>query len=130
MNNTNHILQMATEHAKKLKEEKMPKVQIKPLSVNNAWRGRRFKTPEYKAYEAQVLMLLPKELEVPEGKLGLSLTAGLSSKGGDIDNIAKPFIDILQKKYGFNDSRIYKLELIKDIVKKGDEYIRFMVYPL
>lgn len=108
----------------------MPKVNIKPLSVNQAWRGRRFKSASYKAYEAQILMMLPKDFEVPEGKLELSLTVGLSNKQSDIDNIAKPFIDILQKKYAFDDRQIYKLKMIKDIVKKGDEYIRFMIHPL
>jgi hypothetical protein len=24
---------------------------IKPLSVNKAWQGKRFKSPEYKSYE-------------------------------------------------------------------------------
>lgn len=57
----------------------MPKVYIKPLSVNEAWQGRRFKTKEYKAYEQEVLLKL-KPLEVPEGKLKLVLTFGFSSK--------------------------------------------------
>ena len=53
------------------------------------------------------------------------INVGLSSKNADIDNIAKPFIDILQKKYGFNDKNIYKLVLEKFIVKKGEEFIEF-----
>jgi hypothetical protein len=46
----------------------MQKIQIKPLSVNDAWKGRRFKTDEYKVYE-QVLMYKLPAIEVPEGKL-------------------------------------------------------------
>jgi hypothetical protein len=46
----------------------MHKIQIKPLSVNDAWKGRRFKTDEYKVYE-QVLMYKLPAIEVPEGKL-------------------------------------------------------------
>jgi hypothetical protein len=46
----------------------MHKIQIKPLSVNAAWKGRRFKTDEYKVYE-QVLMYKLPVIEVPEGKL-------------------------------------------------------------
>ena len=34
-------------------------------------------------------------------------------------------IDILSKKYGFNDNRIYQLFLTKQIVKKGNEFIEF-----
>ena len=37
------------------------KIEIRPLSVNACWQGRRFKTPEYKAYEEEMLLRLPKE---------------------------------------------------------------------
>ncbi len=102
------------------------KIDIKPLSVNQAWKGRRFKTDKYKKYEIE-LMLLLKKIDIPDGNLSLYIDVGFSSNGSDIDNIAKPFIDILQKKYGFNDSRIYQLTIVKSIVKKGDEYIEFYI---
>jgi Holliday junction resolvase RusA-like endonuclease len=102
----------------------MNKINIKPLSVNQVWQGKRFKTKAYKDYEQEAWYLLPNK-NIPKGKLHLILEAGLSSKNADIDNIAKPFIDILQKKYIFNDKMIYKLDLIKKDVKKGEEYIKF-----
>ncbi len=105
------------------------KVDIKPLSVNQVWQGKRFKTPAYKAYEKEVMLLLPK-IEIPVGGLKLFLTAGLSNKQADIDNIAKPFIDILQKKYGFNDCQIYRLFMFKEIVPKGEEFIEFIIESL
>ena len=100
------------------------RIKIKPLSVNQCWQGKRFKTPKYKQYESDVLILLPKT-KIPNGKLSVSIKVGFSSHLSDIDNMAKPFIDILQKKYFFNDSMIYKLILEKEIVKKGEEYINF-----
>ena len=102
-------------------------IEIKPLTVNQVWQGKRFKTPAYKAYEKALLMLLPykQHMDIPEGHLRLTITAGLSNSASDIDNIAKPFIDILQKKYGFNDKLIYQLMLNKQVVKKGDEFIEF-----
>lgn len=101
------------------------KIDIIPLSVNKCWQGKRFKTPEYKKYENNVLFLLPK-LNIPkEIKLKLSLTVGYSSKGSDLDNVCKPFQDILSKKYGFNDNQIYELHMFKNIVDKGKEYIAF-----
>ena len=103
----------------------MPKIQIKPLSVNEVWKGRRFKTDKYKAYEYELSLKLP-PLEIPKGKIELTLICGLSNKLSDIDNIAKPFIDVLQKVYGFNDNQIYDLHLIKQDVKKGKEYIEFL----
>jgi len=105
----------------------MINVKIKPLSVNECWRGQRFKTPKYKQYERDLGLLLPK-LKSPKGKIQLFLEIGLSSKNADIDNPVKPFVDILQKKYGFNDKQIYGIELTKKDVKKGEEYITFEMY--
>jgi len=102
------------------------KLDIKPLSVNQAWQGRRFKTDKYKRYERDILMILPK-LTVPEGKLELSLKFGFSNKASDIDNPVKCFVDCLQKKYGFNDSRIYEMNIKKVDVKKGKEFIEFEI---
>lgn len=104
-------------------------IKIKALSVNACYRGRRFKTPVYKAYEKELLLKLPK-MAVPEGELELIIQFGFSSKLSDIDNGVKTFIDVLQKKYDFNDRRIYRLVVNKVIVKKGDEYINFKIGPL
>ena len=104
------------------------KVDIKPLSVNECFQGRRFKTPKYKSYEKHLLLLL-KPLEVPKGQLKLNITFGLSSKLSDIDNPLKAFIDILQKKYLFNDRDIFELNIKKDLVPKGYEYIDFKITP-
>ena len=70
--------------------------------------------------------MLPK-VTIPDGKLSIFITWGFSSAGSDIDNPCKPFLDVLQKKYNFNDSRIYHLELNREQVKKGEEYINFNV---
>jgi Holliday junction resolvase RusA-like endonuclease len=103
----------------------MNRVKVKALTVNRAWRGRRFKTPEYKTYEKEVMFNLPPKITIPEGEICLSITVGFSNKMSDIDNAAKPFIDILQKRYKFNDRDVYKLIMNKRIVAKGDEYIDF-----
>ncbi len=98
-------------------------VNIKPLSVNEAWQGKRFKTKKYLSYEQTLLLTLPKKILIPEGKLALMIVFGLSNKNSDVDNGVKPIIDILQKAYGFNDKRIYLLRVAKDDVLKGEEYI-------
>lgn len=100
------------------------KIIIKPLSVNDAWQGKRFKSKAYKAYENEIIPKLP-ELKVPNCNIELEITFGFSNSASDIDNPAKPFIDCLQKKYKFNDNQIYKLVLYKEIVKKGEEFINF-----
>lgn len=103
------------------------KIKIKPLSINEAWKGRHFKTKKYLEWERELFYILP-PLKIPEGKLSVTIVWGLSSKGGDIDNPTKPFLDVLQKKYKFNDKDIYELTLIKQIVKKGAEYIDFFIF--
>lgn len=99
---------------------------IKPLSSNKAWQGRRFKTPEYKSYERECLLKL-KPLRVPDGQLEVNYTVGYSNRQSDIDNFLKSFQDILQKKYGFNDSMIYRITIDKVITKKGEEFIEFEI---
>lgn len=96
------------------------RIDIKPLSVNEAWKGRRFKTDKYKSYERTMLMLLPKHFKKDWTKLHIKI--GVISLY-DIDNCLKPLIDVLQKKYGFNDRYITKLTVEKEVVKKGKEYI-------
>lgn len=98
------------------------KIKIRPLSVNKCWVGRRFKTEDYKNYEQELLLKLPK-LKIGNGKLELSLTFGFSNKGQDIDSSLKPTIDILQKKWNFNDKNIYHLTVKKEITKKGEEFV-------
>lgn len=103
------------------------KIDVKPMSVNAAYRGRRYKSNLYKAYEEEVLLKLP-PMEVPEGNLEITIQAGFSNKNSDLDNCCKPFVDILQKKYGFNDNRIYAITMLKRIVPKGSEYISFSIF--
>lgn len=107
----------------------MIKINIKPMSVNKAWQGRRFKTPAYKKYERDVLMMLPK-ITIPSGKLIVTYEFGFSNKLADIDNPNKQLGDILAKKYGFNDRDIYEMHTYKKIVPIGQEYISFRIEPL
>ncbi len=102
------------------------RLNIKPLSVNQAWQGKRFKAPAYKAYEREVLLSL-KKMVIPDGDLVIYLKWGFSSVASDWDNPIKPFQDCLQKKYGFNDSRIVTGITQKVKTKKGAEFIEFEI---
>ena len=104
----------------------MNKLNVKPLSVNQCWQGRRFKTKEYKNYEKEVLLLLPKikELEPP---FRIDIVFMFSNKLSDIDNPLKPILDIIQKKYGINDRDVYELNVKKEVVKKGMDGIMFNI---
>lgn len=102
----------------------MYKVNIKPLSTNRLWTGRRFPTDEYKVYREKLLWLLPK-LKLPEPPYHLIIEVGLSNKGQDLDNCLKAVEDAMSIKYGFNDKDIYRITAEKLIVPKGKEYINF-----
>jgi Holliday junction resolvase RusA-like endonuclease len=99
---------------------------IQPLSVNEAWQGRRFKSKKYKDYEIELFYLLP-ALDIPKGDLSIEIEFGFSNAAKDIDNPVKPFLDILQKRYRFDDKQIYELYIVKKIVSKGKEYIAFKI---
>jgi len=105
------------------------KLQIKPLSVNEAFKGTRIKTDKYNAFIFKCLLMLPKKILIPdESDIKLAIQFGFSSKASDIDNCCKSFIDCLVKKYGVDDKHIYELHVFKSIVKKGEEFIKFKIY--
>jgi Holliday junction resolvase RusA-like endonuclease len=104
----------------------MIEIKIKALSVNEAWKGRRFKSDAYAIYTKKLLFLLPK-IDVPKGVLRVEYEFGVSNMASDWDNPVKPLQDILQKKYGFDDKLIMEAHVTKVIVPKGCEYFRFKI---
>lgn len=107
----------------------MIEIKHKPLSVNECWRGRRFKTDIYIRYERDLLLQMPKikDLKAP---FTIDIEFGFSTNSADIDNPLKPFLDIIQKKYGINDKDIFRLNVSKIIVDKKNEFIKFKITTL
>lgn len=106
------------------------RIEIKPFSVNDAWKGRRYRTDDYKRFQRDMMLLLPPLKISLKKPLKVSIVFGFSSKGSDIDNPQKPLLDILQKKYNFNDNQIFELNTKKEIVKKGSEFIDLSITEL
>jgi len=104
----------------------MHTVNIKPLSANGAFKGRRFKTKEYIKYQKDLSLILPK-INLPDPPFVLYLEFGFSNSLSDWDNGIKQFQDCLSEKYNFNDRHIYKGVVEKKIVKRGQEYIKFRI---
>lgn len=102
------------------------KINIKPLSVNQAWQGKRFKTKLYSAFEQEFLLKL-KPLKLPDPPYSVYYEFGLSNVLSDWDNPIKPAQDVLQKKYKFNDKDIFEAIVRKVKVDKGLEYILFEI---
>ena len=106
------------------------KINEKPLSVNQAWQGKRFKTPIYKDYEKAMLLMMPKAKVDAEEMLRVEFFFGFSNKASDLDNPVKLLMDIAQKKYGFNDKNVFEMNIRKCIVKKGEEFIQMGIYKM
>jgi Holliday junction resolvase RusA-like endonuclease len=106
------------------------KLNQKPLSINEAFQGRRFKTPKYKEYEKEILLRMPSGKVATDQMLRVEFFFGFSNKASDLDNPCKLLLDLAQKKYGFNDSHVYELNVRKCIVKKGEDFIQMGIYNL
>lgn len=106
------------------------KINEKPLSVNQAWQGKRFKTPAYKDYEKSMFLMMPKANVDTEEMLRVEFFFGFSNKASDLDNPVKLLMDIAQKKYGFNDKNVFEMNIRKCIVKKGEEFIQMGIYKM
>lgn len=106
----------------------------KTLSVNEAWKGKRYKTDKYLAYRMLLLFdkysKLPDTIKVPEGPLKIDFEFGFSNPCSDIDNPVKPLLDIMQEKYKFDDRQVYQMTLQKTLVKKGQEFFKFQISSL
>ncbi len=70
-------------------------VQVKPLSVNRAYNGRKVASPALRQYKKDVMEVLPEELEVPEERISINLVVEYSSKLADIDNCQSRIILLL-----------------------------------
>lgn len=74
--------------------------------------------------------LLPNNVRIPKGDKMIYIRWGFSSALADWDNPIKPFQDILQQKYNFNDREIHFAIVEKVRVPKGEEYALFKIKKL
>lgn len=107
-------------------ESDLQRINVKPLSVNEAWQGKRFKTDKYNTYEKLCLLVL-KPFKLPEPPYEVLYRFGFSNAASDLANPEKCITDILCKKYNFNDKHIHRMILEKVIVPKGSEFIEFRI---
>lgn len=106
-------------------------IPVQALSQNQAWKGRRYKSPEYKQYQQTVhaylsTFSLPKVK--PKEKYYLFFEFGIPTRQ-DCTNGIKIFEDILSDHLGTNDRYVFEIFARKVVMsKKEDCYIKFNVF--
>ena len=101
-------------------------IPLKPVSVNEAWRGRRFKTKKHQQFCENFFLIAPKEKMI-EGIIQIEYKFYLKNhKNSDYDNVIKITQDMLVKcGYIEDDRKIYKAIIYKIPSKK--EYIEIEI---
>lgn len=105
-------------------------IKVKPLSVNQCWEGRRFKTRVYDDYIKECLYSLPKKSQIKAKRVAIEITLYLkNAERSDTDNFLKPILDIIVKKGWILDDRyVYKITAEK--VKSKQEKISIKITEL
>lgn len=105
-------------------------IPIKALSINAAYTGRRFKTPEYKSFEKIVgWELKSQNIKKKSGWIEISYKFHLSNfMGSDVSNFIKITEDVLVKCEIIDDDRFVKRFVAEKFkVKKGKEKIEIQI---
>ena len=75
-------------------------------------------------YQEQINDLTDGDWPFDSELVSVDVVAGFSNRGADLDNVIKPILDTYQLIYDdFNDNKVYKINLEKEIVKKGEEFL-------
>lgn len=108
----------------------MHELPIKPLSVNKAYRGRRFSTDEHKKFKDMASIRL-KKMDLPKLKpkekfymIYIFFVSGTS----DADNFIKTAQDSICAALGTDDRYVESLYCRKVKCKKGSEKIFFDIF--
>lgn len=106
----------------------MDKIRIKTkvLSANSSFYGKKTKTQARRKYEYVLFLLLPNHDYEFTKASRIRFTGCFGITGNqDLDNCLKILLDVLQKKYKFNDRQIHEIHITKQVVKKGSEFLEF-----
>ena len=98
-------------------------IKIKPLSINEAFQGRRFKTPLYRIFTdavTRLLLAIKPTKPNPDAPMFSHYIFGVSNMQADVDNMVKCFQDRLFSSWGI-------MIVEKTKTKKGQEFIGFHV---
>jgi len=105
------------------------KIDLKPVSINEAFQGKRFKTQKCKDFEQQFFFLAKKKKMI-KGIVEVEYKFHLKNhKMADYDNYIKILQDMIVKcGYIEDDRKIYKATIYK--IKSKTDYIEFKIKKL
>lgn len=107
-------------------------LKVKPLSINAAYSGRRFKTEGYRDFSDEVLYLLPRRFEKICGELSMKYIFHVKNyEKSDVDNMVKTIQDLLvQSEIIADDKHIKEIYCRKEKVEDSkDEKIEICITP-
>jgi len=102
---------------------KQLEIKLKPITVNQCWQGRRFKTPAYTNWRKSFSLLLKDKSQI-KGELSVILEFYIKhASTTDTDNLIKPTLDAL-KEIGVIVDDKYITEIHAYKYKSDKEFIR------
>lgn len=108
----------------------MFKLRIKPISVNEMYKGRKFRTKKCHLFKEQMALHL-RDLDLPKllpKEEFFMIYRFYTSSQNDVDNLIKATQDSICTSLGTDDRYISGLFVRKIKVKKGEERIEFDVF--
>ena len=107
------------------------KLEVNPLSVNRAWKGRKFKTPIYKAFEVDVCKMLSVNDQDPiDGEVFVKYIFHIHNYGNtDTSNMEKTLSDMLVKRGYLKDDRYIRAIYMRKERADGPEWIDIRIIP-
>lgn len=106
-------------------------ITIAPMSVNKCWQGRRFKTPEYKAWRTQFAYTINGVQKI-EGFVEVWLTFYIQNFAlSDTGNMEKATMDALVEAGCMDDDRFVVVEHLKKVKvsTEAEERIEVRIEP-
>ena len=106
------------------------KLPIRPLSVNAAWCGRRFKSKAYRAFEKEISVLLLPYKEKITGYCAVLYRFHLKNwKKTDGDNCVKTVQDFIVKRGIIEDDRFIMRYVIEKVPSDRD-FVEVEIEPI
>ena len=105
-------------------------VDIKALSINEGYKGRKFKTSVHKLFKDRMDIALRK-MDLPKLRPKEDFFINYifyTSTNSDVDNLIKLTQDAICEKLGIDDRYLSGLHARKVKVKKGQERIKFDIF--